>query len=131
LYIATFVVYNYNITSSGKVIKLNNRTVNDLKAVILDPRSGKAAADNFTGFNLFNYDLRSINDRISEDDTTDSPTSKVGKVNSYLVVRTDQTDLRAANLLDGSGVAITLVALQRNGSIAATINLSDTFDGKS
>ena len=53
---------------SALFINLGNRTVGDLEKVLLDPRVNA----NFTGFNLFNYDLRSIDDRVKEDDS-DTP----------------------------------------------------------
>ena len=97
--------------------------------MLLDPRSGKAAADNFTGFNLFNYDLRSINDRMQEDDTTDGPVPSISQIHSYLVIETNDSDLTLHDLVDTPSTTIKFLLLQRNGSTTGTVSLSDSFDG--
>jgi len=107
------------VEGSALFINLGNRTVADLEAVLLDPRNNA----NFTGFNLFNYDLRSIDDRIKEDATTDK-LARVTAVHSYLLINEGSTTLRANDLKDGSIDAdITLLLIQRNGTLQSTVTL--------
>jgi len=112
---------------SALFIDLGGRTVGDLTDVISDARDGNPT--NFRGFNQFHYDLRSIDDRIQEDDP-DTPTARVDTVNIYLVVRDDGLALADTDLADAGGIEpnLTVILIERDAAIRGTIQLSDDFD---
>jgi len=116
-------------TEMAALMIITERTVGDLKAVVIDPRDDNTAGTlndpRFRGFSFFNYDIRSVANAI----VVDSPVSQITQVHTYLIVHdtsADPTftfeDLRDTGFNAGQDIPnVNLILMSRNGTLGPSL----------